>query len=166
MSVNYSPNPAPVAPAPAKSSGCLKWGLIGCGAVVVLIGACAAVLVLFVFGAIKRSDVYREALRRAQSDPAVTAALGTPIEAGLLVTGSVNLDTGGGHANIDFPVSGPKGKASVHAVATLAGAKWEYSELTVIPANGPVINLLTSQPGTSADTTTASSTGTTTSTQP
>lgn len=149
MSVNYSPTPTSAAPAPAKSSGCLKWGLIGCGAVVVLLVALAAVLVLVVFGAIKRSDVYAEALRRVQNDPAVTVALGTPIEAGLYVTGNVNLNASGGHANFDFPVSGPKGKADVHAVATLNGPKWEYSELTVTPANGPVINLQPTQPATS-----------------
>src|SRR5258708_39056225 len=104
MSVNYSPAPTPTAPAPAKSSGCLKWGLIGCGAVVVLLVAFAAVIVLVVFGAIKRSDVYQEALRRVQNDPAVTAALGTPIEAGLYVTGNVSLNGTGGHANFDFPI--------------------------------------------------------------
>jgi hypothetical protein len=157
MSVNYSPTPAPAAPAPAKnSSGCLKWSLIGCGTLLVLFLGFCAVIVLVVFGAIKRSDVYRDALRRAQTDPAVIAALGTPIEAGIYVTGNVNLDVSGGHARFDFPISGPKGKADVHVVATMNGTKWEYSELTVTPANGPVINL---QPA-------ATGTGATTSTQP
>jgi hypothetical protein len=150
MSVNYSPTPAPAAPpAPSNSSGCLKWALIGCGAAVVLFAAFAAVIVLVVFGAIKRSDVYRQALQRAQNDPAVIAALGTPIDAGIYVTGNVNLDANGGHAKIDFPISGPKGKGDVHAVATMNGAKWEYSELTVTPANGPVIDLQPGQPATS-----------------
>jgi hypothetical protein len=149
MSVNYSPAPTPTAPAPVKSSGCLKWGLIGCGALGVVFVAFVAVIVLVVFGAIKRSDVYREALQRVQTDPAVTAALGTPIEAGIYVTGNVNLDANGGHAKFDFPVSGPKGKADVHAVATMNGAKWEYSELTVAPAGGAVIHLEPNQPATS-----------------
>jgi Cytochrome oxidase complex assembly protein 1 len=149
MSVNYSPAPTPTAPAPAKSSGCLKWGLIGCGALGVLFVAFVAVIVLVVFGAIKRSDVYREALQRVQNDPAVTAALGTPIEAGIYVTGNVNLDANGGHAKFDFPVSGPKGKADVHVVATMNGSKWEYSELTVTPANGAAINVQQNEPATS-----------------
>jgi hypothetical protein len=141
MSVNYTPNVAPAAPAPAKNSGCLKWGLIGCGTLLVLFLGFVAVIVLVVFGAIKRTDVYRDALQRAQNDPGVIAALGTPIEAGIYVTGNVNLDGSGGHARFDFPISGPKGKADVHAVATMTDSKWEYSELTVTPANGPVINL-------------------------
>ncbi len=172
MSVIDSPAAAaPVAPA-QKQSGCLKWALIGCGAALVLLVAFVAVIVIVVFGAMKRSDVYREALRRAQNDPAVTAALGTPIEAGFYVTGNVKLDSTGGHATLDFPISGPKGKGVVHAVATKSGTGWDYSELTVTPASGPVIRLQTSQtpPGTtssssiSTQTTTTETTGTESST--
>ncbi len=159
MSVNQAPassyTPPPPAAQPAKKSGCLKWGLIGCGSLLVLGAIFCVVIVVVVFGAMKKSDVYQEALKRAQSDPAVTAALGTPIEAGLMVTGSVNVDSSGGHATLDFPISGPKGKGAVHAVATKAGEKWEYTELTVTPANGAKINLL---PPPSTSTTTESST--------
>ncbi len=155
----YTP-PPPAAP-PAKKSGCLKWGLIGCGSLLVLGGISAVILVVVVFGAIKKSDVYQEALRRAQNDPAVVSALGTPIEAGMIVTGSVNIDTSGGHAKLDFPISGPKGKASVHLVATKSGEKWEYTELTVTPANGAKINLL--PPPSTSTTTTETSTTTDTS---
>jgi hypothetical protein len=179
MSVNQAPatsyTPPPPAAQPAKKSGCLKWGLIGCGSLLVLGAIFCVVIVVVVFGAMKKSDVYQEALKRAQADPAVIAALGTPIEAGLMVTGSVNVDTSGGHATLDFPISGPKGKATVHCVAAKAGEKWEYSELTVTPANGAKINLLpppttstttesTSTTDTSATTDTTSTTDTATNT--
>jgi hypothetical protein len=171
MTVGQSPvtstyvPPPPVAP-PAKKSGCLKWGLIGCGSALVLFGIFAVVIVVVVFGAMKKSDVYQEALRRAQSDPAVVAALGSPIEAGLMVTGSVNVDSSGGHATLDFPISGSKGKGTVHAVATKSGAGWEYSALTVKPDNGPLIDLTpvkpptSSEPSTTTDTTTTDTTTT------
>jgi hypothetical protein len=186
MTVGQSPvtstyTPPPVAAPPAKKSGCLKWGLIGCGSALVLFGIFAVVIVVVVFGAMKKSDVYQEALRRAQNDPAVVAALGTPIEAGMLVSGSVNVDATGGHATLDFPISGPKGKGTVHAVATKSVAGWEYSALTVKPDNGPLIDLTpvkppttSSEPSTTTDTTTttettdtatATSTDSTTSTQ-
>jgi hypothetical protein len=165
MSINQAPatsyTPPPPVAQPAKKSGCLKWGLIGCGSLLVLGAIFCVVIVVVVFGAMKKSDVYQEALKRAQSDPAVIAALGTPIEAGLMVSGSVNVDTSGGHATLDFPISGPKGKGTVHAVATKAGEKWEYTELTVTPANGSKINLL---PPPSTSTTTTESTTTTTDT--
>ena len=130
MSVNETPasySTVAPPPPPPKKSGCLKWGLIGCGSALVLFGIFVVVIVVVVFGAMKSSDVYKEALQRAQNDPAVVAALGKPIEAGLIVTGSVNVDSSGGHATLDFPISGPKGKANVHLVATKSGTKWEYS---------------------------------------
>jgi hypothetical protein len=169
MTVGQSPvtstyTPPPVAAPPAKKSGCLKWGLIGCGSALVLFGIFAVVIVVVVFGAMKKSDVYQEALRRAQNDPAVVAALGTPIEAGLMVTGSVNVDSSGGHATLDFPISGPKGKGSVHAVATKSGEGWEYSALTVKPDNGPLIDLTPVKPPTTSSepsTTTTDTTATT-----
>ncbi|MEA2238304.1 MAG: hypothetical protein QOC81_3028 [Thermoanaerobaculia bacterium] len=174
MTVGQSPAtstyvpPPPVGVPPAKKSGCLKWGLIGCGSALVLFGIFAVVIVVVVFGAMKKSDVYQEALRRAQADPAVISALGTPIEAGLMVTGSVNVDSSGGHATLDFPISGPKGKATVHAVATKSGAGWEYSALTVKPDNGSLIDLTpvkppttTSEPSTTTDATTTDTSATT-----
>lgn len=157
----YTP-PPPAAP-PAQKSGCMKWGLIGCGSLLVLGAIFCVVIVVVVFGAMKKSDVYQEALKRAQNDSAVQAALGTPIEAGLMVSGSVNIDGGGGHATLDFPISGPRGKGTVHAVATKSGGeKWDYSELTVTPANGAKINLLP-PPSTSTTTTETSTTTTDTS---
>lgn len=146
MTVNYTPPPPPgaaPAPPPAKKTGCLKIALIGCSIIVVLGVACVAVLVLVVFGAIKHSDVYKGALNRVSSDPRVIAALGQPVEAGWYVTGNVNISNGKGNANITFPISGPKGKARVEVVASNDGSRWEYSTLTVTPANGPPIDVLT-----------------------
>jgi len=144
------PPPPPVVPAatppPKSSSGCLKWGLIGCGAVIVLFAAFCAVLVIFVFGAIKRSDVYKGALQRAQNDSRVQAALGTPIEAGWFVKGNVNFKGGTGDAELTFPISGPKAKAEEHAVATYDGSQWTYSTLTVTPDGGTPIDLNTPSP--------------------
>jgi hypothetical protein len=164
MSINQAPatsyTPPPPAAQPAKKSGCMKWALIGCGSLLVLGAIFCVIIVVVVFGAMKKSDVYQEALKRAQNDPAVIAALGTPIEAGLMVTGSVNVDSSGGHATLDFPISGPKGKATVHAVGTKSGGeKWDYTELTVTPANGSKINLL--PPPSTTTTTTETSTTTT-----
>jgi Cytochrome oxidase complex assembly protein 1 len=139
-----APPPVPaVTPPPQKSSGCLKWALIGCGVLIALFAAFCAVIVFVVFGAIKRSDVYKGALHRAQSDPRVIAVLGEPIEAGFIVSGNVHVDTNGGNAEINFPISGPKGKAKVHAVATLENGQWKYETLTVTPENGAMIDLNT-----------------------
>ena len=100
MTVDYtqppqqqSTPPQPGQPPAQKSSGCLKVFLIGCGVLIFLGAAFAAALVFIVFGAIKRSDVYREALNRVRADQRVVAAIGEPIDPGFWVSGSVHVLT-------------------------------------------------------------------------
>jgi hypothetical protein len=135
------PQPQGQQPPPQKS-GCLKWLLIGCSVLFVLGIAAVAVLVVVVFGAIRSTDAYKGARDRAVNDPRVIAALGAPVETGWWVKGSVNVDNDGGHANITFPISGPKGKATVEAIATRDAEKWVYTKLKVDPDGGPPIDLL------------------------
>ena len=135
------PPPPPVQP-PAKSSGCGKWLLIGCGVVVVL-GAIAACVITFgVFYAIKKTDVYKMARDKVTTDARVNAALGAPVEAGFWVTGSVNIDGSGGTANVKFPVSGSKLGAKVNAEATIENGAWVFKQLLVHPDSGPDIDVL------------------------
>ena len=44
--------------------------------------------------------------------------------------------------DIDFPISGPKGSARVHASATLESEKWSFSSLIVRPETGGEIDVL------------------------
>ena len=138
---SYNPPPG-AAPVQQKSgSGCWKALAIGCSVIIVLGAAAMISLFIFVFSVIKRTDVYREAYHRAASDPRVIAALGTPIEKGWWVFGSVNIDNDSGNANFTFPISGPKEKARVHAIASFNG-NWTYTELVVKPDNGGDIDVL------------------------
>jgi len=139
---SYTLPPGAPPPPPVKSSGCWKALAIGCGIIVVLGAAAVIAVVVLVFSVIKRSDVYREAYTRASNDPRVIAALGTPIEKGWWVMGKVNLDNNTGEANIDFPISGPKGSARVHAAASHENDTWTYSSLVVRPAAGGEIDVL------------------------
>ena len=126
-------------PPPQQSSGCLKWTLIGCSVLLVLLVGGIAVFGYGVVTLMKKSDAYKGARDRAISDPRVTAALGAPVDTGWWVKGSLG-DKG---ASIDFPISGPKNKAIVTAVATLNDqGKWVYTQLQVKPDGGPPIDLL------------------------
>jgi hypothetical protein len=137
------PPPIPSAPPPAqKSSGCWKWGCIGCAAVLIVFAVAFGIFVGVIFSAIKGADVYRGALRAVQSDPRVVAALGNPIDDGWWIIGHVNVHDHSGEADFEFPISGPKGRARVHAVGTKENGVWHYSELTVTPSNGPPIDVL------------------------
>jgi hypothetical protein len=137
------PVATPPPAAPQKSSGCLKWSLIGCGVVVVLFAAFCAVVAIFVFGAMKRSNVYKGAVERAQNDPRVKAALGEPIETGWWVSGSVHVDNGSGNAELTIPLSGPKESGKLHAIATIENGDWKYERLSVKPERGDRIDLNT-----------------------
>lgn len=147
MTVDYTQpqqyTPPPPQPPPRKSSGCLKVFLIGCGVLVVIGVAAFAAIVFFVFGLIKKSDVYSQSLDQVRADQRVVAALGEPIRPGFWVRGSLNSHNGSGNADFTFPVSGPKGSANVHVIATTDDAKkWTYQVIDVKPSNGPPINVL------------------------
>jgi hypothetical protein len=147
MTIDYTrpqqPPPIPGAPRPGWWARNWKWVIpVGCLGMVLLVAIFIAAIVGIVFGAMKSSDVYREALRRAQDNPQVQAALGTPIESGWWMSGQINVNNDTGDANIVIPVSGPKGKGKIHAVATKSGGRWSYSTLTVDVDGGGTIDLL------------------------
>src|SRR4051812_41817609 len=105
-----------------------KWAVpVGCLAPILLCGGVLATLVGLVFGVLRSSDVYKESLARARGNQEVRALLGEPIEGGTWVGG--NLETSGatGRADLSIPVSGPKGSATIHTVATKVDGRWEYS---------------------------------------
>jgi Cytochrome oxidase complex assembly protein 1 len=108
----------------------------------VLGGAFIAFLVLVVFAALKQSDAYKMAVGRAKADSRVIAALGTPIEEGWYLGGHTNVNGGSGDADLSIPISGPKGKGTIYAVATKSAGVWTYSKLVVrIDSTGEMIDL-------------------------
>ena len=77
----------------------------------------------------KSTDVYKDALARAQVHPSVIEALGAPIEEGFLVSGNTNVNGASGEANLSIPISGPKGQGTLYVVATKSVGVWNYSSL-------------------------------------
>lgn len=95
-----------------------------------------------VMGAIKSTDAYKMAVARAQEDPQVTAAIGTPITTGWFVGGRTEVSGGSGTSDLSIPIHGPKGNATIYAVATKSGGEWSYSKLSVkIASTGKTIDL-------------------------
>ncbi|HSV62709.1 MAG TPA: cytochrome c oxidase assembly factor Coa1 family protein [Chthoniobacterales bacterium] len=136
--------PPPPAPRPGWWSRNWKWFVpTGCCLTPLLLGgACLAFLVIVVFGALKQTDVYKMAVARAKSDSRVIAALGTPVEEGWYLSGNTSVNNGSGTADLSIPISGPKGKGTIYAVATKSGGEWSYSKLSVkIDSTGETIDL-------------------------
>jgi hypothetical protein len=98
---------------------------------VVLIVLFVLGIVLIVFGALKSSDAYKTAVARAKANPQVISALGEPIEEGMFLSGKTNVEGSSGEADLTIPISGPKGKAKIFAIATKRAGRWNYSTLEV-----------------------------------
>lgn len=124
-------------PIPRKAPGTwfkrnYKWFLpVICVGGLLLFTGIIALFVYGVFGLLKSSDPYKQALARAKAEPAVIAALGSPIRAGFFVTGSINLSNSSGDADLSFPISGPNGKATVYVVAKKSLGRWTFQHLIV-----------------------------------
>jgi len=121
-----------------------KWFVpTGCCLTPLVLGcAIAAFVIVVVFGALKQTDVYQTAVTRAKSNSQVMAALGQPISEGWFLSGNTNVNGGSGTADLTIPISGPKGKGTIYAVATKSAGEWNYSKLVVkIDRSGETIDL-------------------------
>jgi hypothetical protein len=110
---------------------------------------CGAVFVVGIFalimGAMRSSDVAREATARAQASAPLAQRLGTPISEGWLVGGSINVSPGAGDADLSVPISGPRGKGTVYVRAQKTAGTWAYSLMeAAIEGSGARIDLLAS----------------------
>jgi uncharacterized integral membrane protein len=111
-----------------------------------LFAAFIMLIITIVFGMVKSSDVYKDALATARSHPAVVKVLGSPIEAGIFVMGSINVSGPSGQADLAIPISGPNGKGTIYARASKAAGRWTFSQLVVeIKATKERIDLIESR---------------------
>lgn len=96
-----------------------------------LLAGSFALLIGGAFGFVRSSPVYQHALHRAQSHPAVVAALGEPIEAGWYLSGDFEFTDHSGSADFRVPISGPRGTATLHVLARRIDGQWEFERLEV-----------------------------------
>ena len=131
-------------PAPNWWARNWKWLVpAGCLTGVAGVAGFIALVVSLVFGLIKSTTPYREALARAQQDPVVIGQLGTPIQGGFLVSGNVSLSGGTGEAQLAIPLQGSRGSGTLYVEARQKAGTWTYSTLTVQPDGaGEPISLL------------------------
>lgn len=121
-----------------------KWFVpVAClGLVTLVIGMCAATI-FGLFGMLKASDAYKQALAQASVHPAVIRALGSPLTPGMFVAGSLQVSGSSGTADLEIPLSGPKGKGTLYVVARKSTGQWRFSTLQIrIRETGEHIDLL------------------------
>jgi hypothetical protein len=105
--------------------------ILGCLGVLAAVAACVGGTLYLATSSMKSSEVYTEALAAAQNDPQVQEALGTPIEAGTFVTGSMQTQGLSGDASLNIPISGPNGSGTIFASARRENGKWMFYTLAV-----------------------------------
>jgi hypothetical protein len=142
--VDQSQPPVPLTSRPNWWKRNWKWFVpTGCFSLLALFFAFVVSIALIVFSAMKSTDVYKDALARAQANSSVVEALGSPIKEGFLVSGNTNVNGAAGEANLSIPISGPKGKGTIYVAANKSLGRWNYSGLIVeITETHQRINLL------------------------
>lgn len=95
------------------------------GFMAVFVGA----IVTLVFGMIKSSDPYKDAVVIAKASPVIQERLGEPVREGFFVMGNIHVSGSGGEASLSIPLSGPKGKVTIFVEGERSMGKWEYSDL-------------------------------------
>lgn len=114
----------------------------GLGSIALCAGCCGGVMLL-AFGALRSSDAYQQGLAKACADPRVIAELGAPVEAAsYFPSGNISIHNNQGDAKLDFSVAGPRGEASVHVEATMAGGAWTLNKAIARTVTEKEIDLL------------------------
>lgn len=79
----------------------------------------------------KNADVTQQALAAARANVQVQEELGTPIDIGWIVTGSISTQGISGDADLIIPVQGPKKGGTLYASARKSNGIWRYYTLAV-----------------------------------
>lgn len=124
------------------------WAWCGCGCclgIVVIPFLLASLGVGGAFWALRNVGVQDEALRLAQSNPAVVEQLGEPLEIGWLMSGNISFENDSGTADYSIPIIGPDGRGKLFVVAERENGEWTFDELYVL-IDGQRIDLASDAP--------------------
>jgi len=144
----HTTTPPTIQPPPGRNSWASrnwKWLLIsGIVGAILLLLVFVGLIVTLVFSAMKSSDAYKIPVATAKADERVIAAIGSPVEAGLFVSGSIHVSGPSGGAELAIPISGSKGKATLYVTGNKSAGAWNFSNLVVeVTATRERINLST-----------------------
>jgi len=86
----------------------------------------------------KSSEPYRWSFEQVQANPEVMRQLGSPVESGWFVSGSISRSRNRGTAFLEYNVSGPKGSGSVSIKGRMANGVWVYERAGILFESGYV----------------------------
>ncbi|HEY0511769.1 MAG TPA: cytochrome c oxidase assembly factor Coa1 family protein [Thermoanaerobaculia bacterium] len=109
-----------------------KWLVpAGCLALLAVFAVFVLSIVVLAFSVIRHTDVFRQAVARAEANPQVRADLGEPIREGWWISGKVNTSGSSGDADLAIPLKGARKDGTLYAVARKSAGRWTYDTLEV-----------------------------------
>jgi hypothetical protein len=130
-----------------------KWVLpTGCLGLLLTCGCFGALIVGAVTQSLRGSGAVVEAVALVRQSPEVREALGEPIEAGLMVSGSIQSSNDRGSADVAIPLKGSKADGTLRMEAYKDADEWKFTTLQVDVPGRPTIDLLGGSPAPPANT--------------
>lgn len=103
----------------------------GCFAIVAIIALFVGGILYAISNSFTSSDVYQNAVAKAQSNSQVRDEFGDPIQPGWFTMGSLSTFGLSGDADLQIPISGPRNGGTLFASARRANGVWQYYTLAV-----------------------------------
>ena len=143
--------PYPLRPAPIRKGWFEQhpcWKIpAGCLILILLIAGFATIVLTAITASFHNSEVYKQATAKATENSQVRAAFGEPIQPAWIVSGQLNVTGTTGNANLSIPISGSRGRGTIHAVAYKSAGVWRFTQLEVSVVGSPAsIDLLSTRP--------------------
>jgi hypothetical protein len=114
---------------------------------VLLVGGFGIVVMTAMMATYHRSEVYQQAVAKAVENPQVQAEIGEPLRPAWLISGDLHVGGSTGNANLSIPISGPRGRGVIRAVAVKNGGVWRFTYLQVnVAGQRAGIDLMSIQP--------------------
>lgn len=110
-------------------------GLLGCVWAVVIFAAvllCVGGIFAIVFGMLRSSEPFKQAVIEVQTNPRAVLALGEPVKVGWFIGGSISTGDDSGEANFEIPVSGAHDKGTLYVRAYKSGGEWRFTQLELV----------------------------------
>ena len=110
-----------------------KWALpmIALGIFVPVTSCIFVTIILISYLAVRTSTIYKQAMVAVRSDDRIIELIGSPIQPGLFVLGTISRRPAGTMVNLTIPLYGPGGKATAFAVSTKTEGNWNFTTLQV-----------------------------------
>ncbi len=110
-----------------------KWALpmVALGIFVPVTSFIFVTIILISYLTVRTSTIYKQAMVAVRTDDRIVELIGSPIQPGLFVLGTISRRTSGTMVNLTIPLYGPEGKATAFAVAAKTEGNWDFTTLQV-----------------------------------